>query len=297
MSYYILEESQELKVRLTLLPICLGVTLIVCGELSLNLLGFVSAFAANLSSASRIVFYKSKLKDSSTSTSSSSTSLLSSSSSSSSSTPSTPVSAFTTYLNVGFVSLCVYLPFYTLQTLVGFFLARNERDTDKFVGATTTLDTSFMKHLDYLAYGSLFNFMYNLFSLRVLSKVAPISHSVINIMKRVFIVFCSMAVFSTRVTSFQWAGMLCADCGVFLYSLLKIKSQPIKVNVSAERKAAYKKLVVNSVLVILFACCFVGLATNNSNSSNGGLITKTKILDRNELRIKCIQNIKSKKIS
>lgn len=266
LSYYILEESQELKVRLTLIPICTGVILIVFGELSLNLLGFLCAFAANLSSASRIVFYKSKLKDTSNT--------------------SMPVSAFTTYLNVGFVSLILYIPFYTIQIIIGFFTHTNRQTNPDFINLK--LDRSFIASFEFLIYGSMFNFLYNLFSLRVLANVAPISHSVINIMKRVFIVFCSMAVFSTSVTPLQWTGMIVADFGVFLYSLLKIKSQAIKVMISSERKSVYKKSIVYTVVIILVASCFIGTGNNH--------LSRHTILDKPEsdsMRVKCIERVKN----
>lgn len=256
LSYQILEESQPLKVRLTLIPICLGVTLIVCGEISLNLTGFLCAFSANLSSASRSVFIKSKLKESASDITSN--------------------SAFTTYLNIGFVSLCLYVPIYVLNMLIHY-------ETD-FI---RSFNTSF----DYLFFGSLFSFLYNLFSLNVLSNVATISHSIINIMKRVFIVFFSMIVFSTRITLIQWCGMICADFGVFLYSMLKMRSRVIQVSISTERKTLFKRFCVYFVVLILFGSCF--FVGSNFNSPRN-------ITDRNykgSNRISCIEQIKGIKFS
>lgn len=253
LSYQILEESQPLKVRLTLIPICLGVTLIVYGEISLNLTGFLCAFSANLSSASRSVFIKSKLKESD------------------SASDSTSKSAFTTYLNIGFVSLCLYVPIYVLNMFI-------HHETD-FIRSFTTA-------FDYLLYGSLFSFLYNLFSLNVLSNVATISHSIINIMKRVFIVFFSMIVFSTRITLIQWCGMICADFGVFLYSMLKMRSRVIQVSISTERKTLFKRFCVYFVVLILFGSCFyVGSNFNSANNINVRNYTESN-------RISCIGQIK-----
>lgn len=246
-----------LRVHLTLLPICLGVTLIVYGASTFNLVGFSCAFAANVCSASRIVFYKTKLKENS------------------------GVSPLMTYLNVGFVSLCLYLPLFCLQKL----LSRTFSTGDDQANSSSSLSANALK---YLFYGSVFNFLYNLFSLRVLSKVAPISHSVINIMKRVFIVLCSMAVFSTNITSIQWFGMVCADLGVFSYSIVKIRSKVKKVFISNERKALYKKLIIMLVAFFLVACCFFA-------SGNKYPITN-QIKDHvsSDNRINCIKKIQSK---
>jgi solute carrier family 35 protein E2 len=235
LSYNILEESQQLKVRLTLIPICLGVTLIIYGEISLKFVGVFCAFAVNLSSASRSVFLKAKLKESSISDQQN--------------------SAFMTYLNMGFVSLCLYIPVYLFQLINQYFSSDNKKN-NQFL--TDKISRSYSTTFDYLIYGSFFNFLYNLLSLNVLSNVAPISHSIINIMKRAFIVFFSMMIFSTRITSLQWSGMICADIGVFLYSMLKISSKAIKVSISNERKASFKKFIIYLAVFILISSIFIG---------------------------------------
>lgn len=263
LSYNILEESQQLKVRLTLIPICLGVTLIVYGEMSLNFVGFFCAFAANLSSASRSVFLKAKLKEPSNSNSDQ------------------PNSAFMTYLNMGFVSLCLYLPVYIFQLINQYFSSDNQ------LSLTHKISRSYSTTFDYLIYGSFFNFLYNLFSLSVLSNVAPISHSIINIMKRVFIVFFSMMIFSTRITSLQWSGMICADFGVFLYSMLKIRSKAIKVSISNERKAAFKKFIIYLAVFILIGSSFIG-----SNKTDKTAPSKVSTQSKSVLRIKCLEKIR-----
>lgn len=247
LSYVILEESQTLRVLVTLFPICIGVSLIVYGASILNVVGFAWAFAANIFSASRVVFYKAKLKD--------------------------PVaSTLSFYFNVGFVSLCVYAPFYALQKLFTIIATDHTK---------ASLGQSFQPNaLKYLVCGSLFNFLYNLFSLRVLCNVAPISHSVMNITKRVVIVFGSTIVFNTQITFVQWFGMVCADIGVFWYSIMKIRNQPIKVSISKDKKSFFKKIVNTLVIIILVGSCFFGIRESN-------LYGKSM-----SVRVKCIEKIK-----
>eukprot|EP00930_Biecheleria_cincta_P005458 TRINITY_DN10638_c0_g1_i1.p1 TRINITY_DN10638_c0_g1~~TRINITY_DN10638_c0_g1_i1.p1 ORF type:complete len:458 (+),score=96.32 TRINITY_DN10638_c0_g1_i1:79-1374(+) len=64
-------------------------------------------------------------------------------------------------------------------------------------------------------------FMYQLSSFWVLSCVPPITHSVLNTLKRVVIIIVSIIVFRTPVTAQSAAGTATAIGGVLLYSLTK----------------------------------------------------------------------------
>lgn len=266
-----------MQVLLTLVPICIGVSLIVYGASMFNLIGFASAFAANLASASRNVYYKSKLDETK-------------SSSPESPSSSSPVSPFMAFLNVGFVSFILYLPFYVLQGL-SFLLLSPDSSTSLFSDFATNFFLS-SDALKLLALGSFFNFLYNLFSLKVLSNVAPISHSVINIMKRVFIVICSTLVFSTQITSMQWMGMVCADIGVFSYSIMKLRHKAVKVTILGERKILYKKMLVFIVGIILLASCFLPVDSAEPIESN---LTR-HLVDKEDLDLSargvCIKKIR-----
>merc|ERR1711972_262346 len=64
-------------------------------------------------------------------------------------------------------------------------------------------------------------FMYQLSSFWVLSCVPPITHSVLNTLKRVVIIIVSIIVFRTPVTFQSGLGTATAIGGVLLYSLTK----------------------------------------------------------------------------
>merc|ERR1712232_432785 len=64
-------------------------------------------------------------------------------------------------------------------------------------------------------------FMYQLSSFWVLSQVPPITHSVLNTLKRVVIIVVSIVVFRTPVTRMSLIGTGTAIGGVLLYSLTK----------------------------------------------------------------------------
>jgi hypothetical protein len=248
---------------MTLIPICLGVILIVYDNFTLNLTGILSAFAANIASSLRIVFYKTKLKDSS-SLSISSSKLL-------------QISPYTTYLNVGFVSFCVYAPAYLLKSLVVNF------SISSYSWTNDEISSQAVQLYEYLIVGASFTFICNLFMLLVLANVSPVSLSIINILKRVFIVFSSMIVFSTRVTFVQWTGMVLVNLGAYAYSVLKAKANKVEKGSmiggdgsGGKRSGICKSILVGLVGVIVLGSCFIG-----------------QVRDRKmTMRIKCIEGIK-----
>jgi len=76
--------------------------------------------------------------------------------------------------------------------------------------------------LAYMMVASGFHFfMYQLSSFWVLSQVPPITHSVLNTLKRVVIIIVSIVVFRTPVTTQSTLGTATAIGGVLLYSLTK----------------------------------------------------------------------------
>lgn len=78
------------------------------------------------------------------------------------------------------------------------------------------------KSLGFMLAASGFHFfMYQLSSFWVLSCVPPITHSVLNTLKRVVIIIVSIIVFRTPVTPQSAAGTAIAIGGVLLYSLTK----------------------------------------------------------------------------
>ncbi|CAE8650383.1 unnamed protein product [Polarella glacialis] len=72
-----------------------------------------------------------------------------------------------------------------------------------------------------LATSGFYFFMYQLSSFWVLSCVPPITHSVLNTLKRVVIIVVSIVVFRTPVTKMGLIGTLTAIGGVLLYTLTK----------------------------------------------------------------------------
>lgn len=279
MSYYILSETQSKQVLQTLVPICLGVCMIVWGSSNFHLVGLIYALSANVASAARNVFYKTKMHSNNPPTNDLPTSS----------------SPFSIFLNVGFVSFIIYTPIYFIHILSSLSLTINIFfDFFTFLFDYTLAPFSSPRCIEYLIYGSLFNFLYNLFSLRVLANVTPISHSVINIMKRVFIVICSTLTFATPITCVQWTGMMLADVGVFSYSIVKMNSsnkiQQTKVkNVSdLNNQNFYKKLVVLIVSGILLR---TSISPTRDYLPDQSLLAFSFNTHDDTMRLKCIRNI------
>lgn len=270
LSYFILEEVQTQRILLNLIPIFIGVILIVYEAFTFNFIGFSSAFAANLASASRSVFFKIKMKE---------TKLY---------------SPFNTFLHINFASFCLYIPIYIFQAFYN-------QNPSLFLSLFNQPEFILSKAFEFLVLGSLFNFFSNIFSFKVLSNIDSVSHSVINLIKRVFIVISSKLVFSTPITSVQWFGMILANMGVLSYSIEKIRSpNTTQVSqISFHKKEASKKLLLILVGLIIFMSCFV---SNNKTSLNvaekieiSNQIRFVDLIETNtgdNMRIKCIEKIK-----
>lgn len=102
-----------------------------------------------------------------------------------------------------------------------------------------------MKLASLLGLSGFYFFMYQLSSFWVLSQVPPITHSVLNTLKRVVIIVISILVFHTPVTPMSAAGTATAIGGVLLYSLTKAhyskKEKAEKAAKAAKAAEAAKK--------------------------------------------------------
>ena len=97
------------------------------------------------------------------------------------------------------------------------------------------------------------NMAYNLISFKVLEKVSAITHSIITIMKRIYVVFGSMVVLSTPLTNVQLVGILIADSGCLLYSYIKMTviAAPFKSNLSNKLTNFIKRLIIFTLVSVI----------------------------------------------
>lgn len=146
----------------------------------------------------------------------------------------------TIYPSICIVSFFMFLPVYMIKMLLSCHVS------------IFHLNSEMLYYLLQSASGS---FLYNLFSFKVLTSLSPISHSILNIFKRVFTVMTSLIYFSKPLSHIQMTGMLIADLGVFFYSIIKMKSKETTITVSTKQIKLIK--IVTACLVALTITGFV----------------------------------------
>lgn len=272
MSYYILHVKNDKNVILTLIPICLGVCFIVFGEISFSYIGLFAVFSANLASASRSIFYKLELSTNSNST-------------------------YEIFLNVGFLSFLIYFPLYLVKLIFTRFILCSNLNLIEFNLFKHLSDFSILQPL---LYASALNFVYNLFSFQVLSNVSPLTHSILNITKRILIVCFSLVYFSTPITLLQVLGTIIADSGVISYSYFNFKSKLKKPSCSAQSKATVqflKKLLVGLTILVILTSFFVRFSDTKPNENLKRFQIRREDAIKNQMRYECLYKIKNEILS
>jgi len=149
---------------------------------------------------------------------------------------------------------------------------------------------------------SVFNFLYNLLSIIVLAKLATLTHSLINVTKRMFVVYSTMLYFSTAITSAQLVGLALADSGLVLYTYLKLKMNTRDTVTKAVKhltKIRVKNCMCIVIVVVLGASCLAELSrkgpqvlkvTKDPYRMGKEYFSKLELDD--SMRILCLNNIK-----
>ena len=280
-------ETQSGRVAACLVPICLGVSLTIIGNVSFSFYGLSAVFFGNLATASRSIFIKTRISPTLTTSSSAQETLAPNSSDTSN--VDTLKSPLHFYLSISFVSFVLFVPIYLVKML---FLAQNL--TNEEIAWPYSFSRSMSSSaLGFLFVGTVSTFLYNYFSLNVLKNLSPITHSVINIMKRMLVVVVSLFAFtSTTITSTQMVGVCMADLGVLAYSYFKLrtsKSNSITVEVSVSRKRAIKQLLVATIAMVIS----VSLVHGSPPFNTLAIQSNSKRIDYAEtMRLECLRSIK-----
>ena len=255
LSYYILEQKYNFKVIITILPISIGVSLTAFGEINFSNFGILCIFMANLASASRNIYYKKyfieqliKLNKNE------------------------EIKSFYLYLDVCLYSFILILPIYFLDYYNNNLIILNFNNFN-------------YKILIYLLIATLSNFLYNLFSFKVLTNktMSAITHSIINIVKRLVIVFSSIFYFLNVITKIQYIGMLIADLGVLSYSYFKYKSIVIKdVKINMIKKKIIQNITIFLLITTIISSCVINKDNDiiNANLNNQYNICINKIQNK-----------------
>jgi len=193
LNYLFVGEILALPVYAALLPIIAGVALASFSELSFTWLAFGAAMLSNLGSAGRAVYAKKVMSGAKVGENMDAANTF---------------SVMTLMGSVLLLPLWLYAepPALALQGLRAALLGPGGKD--------------FLMNM--LGSG-IFYYLYNETAFLALGKLDPVSHAVVNTMKRVAIIAVAIIVFSTPVTKLGLTGSAIAVVGTLLYSLAKAR--------------------------------------------------------------------------
>ncbi|XP_065860564.1 triose phosphate/phosphate translocator, chloroplastic-like [Euphorbia lathyris] len=195
-SQFVLGQQIPLSLWLSLAPVVIGVSMASLTELSFNWTGFVSAMISNIAFTYRSIYSKKAM---------------------------TGMDSTNVYAYISIIALIVCIPPAVLiegpQLMqYGFKDAIAKVGLHKFVSD--------------LFWIGMFYHLYNQVATNTLERVAPLTHAVGNVLKRVFVIGFSIVVFGNRISTQTGIGTAIAIAGVAIYSLIKANLEEQK------RKAA-----------------------------------------------------------
>ncbi|EEF50760.1 Triose phosphate/phosphate translocator, chloroplast precursor, putative [Ricinus communis] len=195
-SQFVLGHQIPLSLWLSLAPVVIGVSMASLTELSFNWTGFISAMISNIAFTYRSIYSKKAM---------------------------TGMDSTNVYAYISIIALLFCIPPAVL--IEGPKLMQyGFRDAISKVGL--------FKFVSDLFWIGMFYHLYNQVATNTLERVAPLTHAVGNVLKRVFVIGFSIVVFGNRISTQTGIGTAIAIAGVAMYSLIKANMEEQK------RKAA-----------------------------------------------------------
>lgn len=195
-SQFVLGHHIPLSLWLSLAPVVIGVSMASLTELSFNWLGFGSAMISNIAFTYRSIYSKKAM---------------------------TGMDSTNVYAYISIIALLVCIPPAIL--IEGPQLMQyGFKDAIAKVGL--------YKFVSDLFWIGMFYHLYNQLATNTLERVAPLTHAVGNVLKRVFVIGFSIVVFGNKISTQTGIGTAIAIAGVAIYSLIKANLEEKK------RKAA-----------------------------------------------------------
>ncbi|XP_074278773.1 triose phosphate/phosphate translocator, chloroplastic-like [Silene latifolia] len=196
-SQFVLGHNIPLPLWLSLAPVVIGVSMASLTELSFNWLGFTSAMISNIAFTYRSIYSKKAM---------------------------TGMDSTNVYAYISIIALLVCLPPAIL--IEGPQLMQHGfKDAIAQVGL--------QKFLSDLFWIGMFYHLYNQVATNTLERVAPLTHAVGNVLKRVFVIGFSIVVFGNKISTQTGIGTAIAITGVAMYSLIKAKIEEKKQKANA----------------------------------------------------------------
>ncbi|TYJ17838.1 hypothetical protein E1A91_A09G080800v1 [Gossypium mustelinum] len=196
-SQFILGQSIPLTLWLSLAPVVIGVSMASLTELSFNWTGFISAMISNISFTYRSIYSKKAMTD---------------------------MDSTNVYAYISIIALFVCIPpaiiFEGPQLMKHGFT-----DAIAKVGMT--------KFISDLFWVGMFYHLYNQLATNTLERVAPLTHAVGNVLKRVFVIGFSILAFGNKISTQTGIGTAIAIAGVAMYSFIKARMEEEKRQMKA----------------------------------------------------------------
>merc|ERR1719419_194998 len=192
LSRIILKERQTWSVYLSLLPIIVGVFIATVTELLFDLTGLLCALLSTFLFSLQNIFSKKVLKEH-------------------------DIHHLRLLQVLAKLALCLFLPFWVLFDGISFFFSGSIK------GVSLTGNLIFLAVAD-----GFFAFAQNMVAFTMLSLVSPVSYSVANASKRIFVIASSILLLRNPVSLSNAAGMTIAILGVFLYNKAKFDQRTQK---------------------------------------------------------------------
>ncbi|XP_024987808.1 triose phosphate/phosphate translocator, chloroplastic-like [Cynara cardunculus var. scolymus] len=198
-SQFVLGHQIPLSLWMSLAPVVIGVSMASLTELSFNWLGFTSAMISNISFTYRSIYSKKAM---------------------------TGMDSTNVYAYISIIALLFCLPPAIL--IEGPKLMR-------YGFSDAIAKVGMVKFVSDLFWIGMFYHLYNQVATNTLERVAPLTHAVGNVLKRVFVIGFSIIVFGNRISTQTGIGTAIAIAGVAIYSLIKANLEEKK------RKTAQKE--------------------------------------------------------
>eukprot|EP00250_Pteridium_aquilinum_P011138 c19859_g1_i1 orf=444-1793(-) len=201
-SQFVLGQQIPLTLWLSLTPVVVGVSMASLTELSFNWLGFISAMTSNIAFTYRSVYSKKAM---------------------------TGMDSTNLYAYISIIALVFCIPPAILMEGPA-LMQHGFADAITKVGMT--------KFVTDLFWVGMFYHLYNQLATNTLERVAPLTHAVGNVLKRVFVIGFSIVVFGNRISTQTGIGTAIAIAGVAMYSLIKAKLEEEKKKGASSAKTA-----------------------------------------------------------
>ncbi|OIW02178.1 hypothetical protein TanjilG_02402 [Lupinus angustifolius] len=184
-SQFVLGHQIPLSLWLSLAPVVIGVSMASLTELSFNWTGFISAMISNIAFTYRSIYSKKAMNG----------------------MDSTNVYAYTSVIAF----------FFCIPPAI---LIEGPKLME-FGFANAIAKVGLVKFLSDLFWIGMFYHLYNQLATNTLERVAPLTHAVGNVLKRVFVIGFSIVVFGNKISTQTGIGTAIAIAGVAIYSLIK----------------------------------------------------------------------------